>query len=115
MWRPRRISRWTSAGILLTPTLAGRIPVLLDGIDEDPLGPDDLPFHADEQGASEESSETLLRQAARGEMTLRELEDRYVDLTLERSGGNKVQAARILGLDRKTLYRWALRREAQQS
>jgi DNA-binding NtrC family response regulator len=68
-------------------------------MDEDPLGPDDLPFHADEQGASQESSETLLRQAARGEMTLRELEDRYVDLTLERTGGNKVQAARILGLD----------------
>ncbi len=89
-----------------------RALVLTDAVE---LGPDDLPFHADEQGASEESSETLLQQAARGEMTLRELEDRYVDLTLERTGGNKVRAARILGLDRKTLYRRALRREAQQS
>ena len=89
-----------------------RALVLTDAVE---LGPDDLPFQGDAQGASEESSETLLRQAARGEMTLRELEDRYVDLTLERTGGNKVQAARILGLDRKTLYRRVLRREAQQS
>ena len=88
-----------------------RALVLTDAVD---LGPDELPFQADEQGSSEESSESLLRQAARGDMTLRELQDLYVDLTLERTGGNKVQAARILGLDRKTLYRRALRREAQQ-
>jgi len=46
---------------------------------------------------------------------LRELEDRYVDQILELTGGNKVRAARILGVDRKTLYRRAERRAAREA
>jgi DNA-binding protein Fis len=38
-------------------------------------------------------------------MTLRELEDLYVEEILRQTGGNKVRAARILGIDRRTLYR----------
>ncbi|HUP65332.1 MAG TPA: sigma-54-dependent Fis family transcriptional regulator [Thermoanaerobaculia bacterium] len=40
---------------------------------------------------------------------LRELERRYLALVLEKTGGNMSHAARILGVDRRTLYR---RREA---
>jgi DNA-binding NtrC family response regulator len=36
---------------------------------------------------------------------LRELEQRYIARVLERTGGNKKEAARILGISRKTLYR----------
>ncbi|HEY0788561.1 MAG TPA: sigma 54-interacting transcriptional regulator, partial [Thermoanaerobaculia bacterium] len=36
---------------------------------------------------------------------LRELERRYMARVLERTGGNVTEAARILGVDRKTLYR----------
>ena len=46
-------------------------------------------------------------------MTLRELEERYIDQILQLTGGNKVQAARILGIDRKTLYRRAERSERE--
>jgi len=38
--------------------------------------------------------------------TLRELELRYVAKILEQTGGNMSRASRILGIDRKTLYRW---------
>ncbi|RMG09064.1 MAG: sigma-54-dependent Fis family transcriptional regulator [Planctomycetota bacterium] len=38
-------------------------------------------------------------------LTLAELERRYILQVLEVTGGNKARAARILGLDRKTLYR----------
>jgi transcriptional regulator with GAF, ATPase, and Fis domain len=38
--------------------------------------------------------------------TLRELELRYVARVLEQTGGNMSRASRILGVDRKTLYRW---------
>ena len=38
-------------------------------------------------------------------MTLDELERRYVTRVLEMVGGNKSSAARVLGLDRTTLYR----------
>jgi len=37
--------------------------------------------------------------------SLAEVEDRYIRRVLESVGGNKTVAARILGLDRKTLYR----------
>ncbi len=36
---------------------------------------------------------------------LQELEDRYIAEVLKRTDGNKMQAARILGIDRRTLYR----------
>ncbi len=38
-------------------------------------------------------------------ITLSELERRYIDRVLAATAGNKAQAARVLGLDRRTLYR----------
>ena len=46
---------------------------------------------------------------------LEELEHRYVQKVLAAVGGNKSQAARILGVDRKTLFRKLKREESQQS
>ena len=40
-----------------------------------------------------------------GLATLEQIESRYIQHVLEAVGGNKTTAARILGLDRKTLYR----------
>jgi Nif-specific regulatory protein len=39
------------------------------------------------------------------ELTLDELDERYIHAVLERSGGNKSQAARLLGIERTTLDR----------
>ena len=33
------------------------------------------------------------------------IQQRYIRYVLQRTGGNKTEAAKILGLDRKTLYR----------
>lgn len=41
---------------------------------------------------------------ARGRQTLSELEDDYIRETLEATGGNKTEAARLLGISRKNLY-----------
>ena len=38
-------------------------------------------------------------------MSLDEVERRYVERVMQAVGGNKRQAAQILGLDRTTLYR----------
>ena len=38
-------------------------------------------------------------------MTLEELKRWYVALVLDEAGGNKVRAADLLGIDRRTLYR----------
>jgi len=47
----------------------------------------------------------LLSCALRERLSLREVEDRYVDSVLRLTGGNKVRASQILGIARRTLYR----------
>ncbi|HVZ72371.1 MAG TPA: sigma-54 dependent transcriptional regulator [Polyangia bacterium] len=47
--------------------------------------------------------------------SLDELERRYVDRVLERCGGNKTDAATILGVDRRTLQRLLARRNTDES
>jgi two-component system response regulator AtoC len=68
------------------------------------IGPADLPL-SDEGDAGTPDARDLVAEGAEREMTLRELEDLYIDRVLERAGGNKVRAARILGINRRTLYR----------
>jgi DNA-binding NtrC family response regulator len=72
--------------------------------DSPEIEPDDLPLPESEAGATS-TGEPLARAAAQRQMTLRELEDLYVEEILRQTGGNKVRAARILGIDRRTLYR----------
>jgi DNA-binding NtrC family response regulator len=57
-------------------------------------------------GSAEPAFEqALLRLATDGRWQLRTLVDRYIDEIVALTGGNKVQAARILGVHRRTLYR----------
>jgi DNA-binding NtrC family response regulator len=77
------------------------------------IGPDDLPFGAGAAPADPDPAALLLRSAAAQRITLRELDERYIEQILRLTGGNKVQAARILGIDRKTLYRRAERTERE--
>jgi len=46
-----------------------------------------------------------LAEAARRRATLAEVESAYITRVLEMTDGNKALAARILGIDRRTLYR----------
>ena len=71
------------------------------------LSAEDLELEPENAGASPTADR--LRRAAGQRLSLRELEDLYIDQVLEETGGNKVQAAKILGIDRKTLYRRAER------
>ncbi len=48
--------------------------------------------------------EAVLTLAARSGWTLRKLTDAYIQLVLEECGGNVAEAARRLGVARKTLY-----------
>jgi DNA-binding NtrC family response regulator len=83
--------------------------------DSDVVEADDLPLGAaSESGDVAAPDESFLEDAAKRHLSLRELEERYIDEVLRATGGNKVQAARILGIDRKTLYRRAERRRAEE-
>jgi DNA-binding NtrC family response regulator len=48
--------------------------------------------------------EALLHAAAQARWTLRQLSDAYIALVLDEAGGNVTEAARRLGVARKTLY-----------
>jgi len=69
------------------------------------IATEDLPQLAAPSVAEKGFEDSLLRTAVDKRMTLRELGDRYVEEILALTGGNKVHAARILGINRRTLYR----------
>jgi len=76
--------------------------------DEETLAPGDIPLPGGTAREAPKGEDFLAAAAAHG-MTLHELGERYTEQVLRATGGNKVQAARILGIDRKTLYRRAER------
>ncbi|MDH5576684.1 MAG: sigma-54-dependent Fis family transcriptional regulator, partial [Nitrospirota bacterium] len=62
---------------------------------------EDLPLNIrDLQGEGQ-----LIGDAAERLLPLEELEKSYIRRVLDKMGGNKYQAAHVLGIDRKTLYR----------
>ena len=63
--------------------------------------PDDLPMTI--QGAR--GDRRVLDDAAERTLPLDEVEKEYILNIFEKTGGNKYQAAHMLGIDRKTLYR----------
>ena len=73
------------------------------------LTPDDLPvairqapIHADAKPESPDTTEPVC-------LTLEEVEKRHLVRVLKETKGNKVKASKILGIDRRTLYRMAER------
>jgi two-component system response regulator HydG len=68
----------------------------------DEITVDDLPAKIQEH----QSSKIVITTESPGELiTLHEMERRYVRQVLNAVGGNKTHAARILGIDRRSLYR----------
>ena len=65
------------------------------------LTPEDLPDRVRSSG----STAALLARSHEQTLTLREVEREYILEMLRRTGGNKLKASQLLGLDRKTLYR----------
>ncbi len=63
--------------------------------------PDDLPPAV--QGAR--GDRRVLDEAAEKTLPLHAIEQEYIKKILDKMGGNKYQAAHVLGIDRKTLYR----------
>ncbi len=77
--------------------------------DSPEIGPAELPLEASGFTGPEDKAQRLLADAVSRHITLRELEELYTGEIMKCTGGNKVRAAKILGIDRKTLYRRAER------
>jgi DNA-binding NtrC family response regulator len=76
------------------------------------LTPSDLPLPGIEEPQVADSPAALRGVMERG-LTLEQLQDLYTAQVLEACEGNKVRAAAMLGIDRKTLYRRAERKARQ--
>ena len=72
--------------------------------DHDTLLPDDLDFPK-----GPDAIETFLTGYSQAPVSLEDLERAYVRRVLESRGGNKADAARVLGINRRTLYRMLVR------
>ncbi|MBX3304223.1 MAG: sigma-54-dependent Fis family transcriptional regulator [Nitrospira sp.] len=74
------------------------------------LTPEDLP-NVIRQGASAdaEARHPLTNSHDEASLTLEEIEKRHLIRVLKETNGNKVKASKILGIDRRTLYRMAER------
>jgi len=72
--------------------------------DGNEIGPEDLPLPGEHESKAPDSRD-LVHDAIERRLTLAQLEDLYIDQVLDHTRGNKVQAARILGINRRTLYR----------
>jgi len=84
--------------------LANRIERAVALTDHDTILPEDLSLASAPPGKNDLLDDTLSIAAAR-ELPLIDVERAYIRRVLEVTQGNKARAARILGLDRRTLYR----------
>jgi DNA-binding NtrC family response regulator len=69
------------------------------------IGLEDLPFGSSVDSGNGDSTAAFLRSAAERRLMLREVEELYIEEIMKLTNGNKVHASKILGVDRKTLYR----------
>jgi two-component system response regulator AtoC len=73
------------------------------------LTPNDLPAALREPGSQASDKTEVTNQHDEVCLTLEEVEKRHLIRVLKETKGNKVKAAKILGIDRRTLYRMAER------
>ena len=81
--------------------------------DSPEIGVDDLPVGPSADAGHGDSAVAFLRSAAERRLNLRDVEALYIDEIMKLTNGNKVHASKILGVDRKTLYR-RMERKAQK-
>jgi transcriptional regulator of acetoin/glycerol metabolism len=73
------------------------------------LTPDDLPTTIRQAPSPTDQKPDTPEAAESVYLTLEEVEKRHLMRVLKETKGNKVKAAKILGIDRRTLYRMAER------
>jgi len=78
------------------------------------IGPSDLLLTDDDHDEDGPTPRSMVEHAIEHRLTIRELEDLYTEEVLKLTGGNKVQAARLLGINRRTLYRRGERAAARE-
>lgn len=73
------------------------------------LTPEDLPASIRRTELQVKDATGTVEHSGEGSLSLEEVEKRHLVRVLKETKGNKVKAAKILGIDRRTLYRMAER------
>jgi DNA-binding NtrC family response regulator len=118
---PRRLSPAALARLVSLPwegnarELENVIERALALCDRPVIEPEDLPVGDGSAVADADDPRLLLRGAVEQRLTLHELGDLYIEQILKETGGNKVRAAHILGINRRTLYRRGERTRSREA
>jgi DNA-binding NtrC family response regulator len=106
--RPRKTFSGAAVRRIMEHSWPGNVRELENAIERavalsqsDVILPEDMP-----SSLAAPATQDFLRHALDRGWTLDELSRAYLARTLERTGGNKKQAASILGIDRRTIQRW---------
>lgn len=108
--KAKQIKGWTESamGLLMDYPWPGNVRELENVIERaatlargEKITPEDLPQAIREA----EGEHQMIEEAVERMVPLDALEQSYIRRILEKMGGNKYQAAQVLGIDRKTLYR----------
>jgi DNA-binding NtrC family response regulator len=114
--RPRKAFSGAAVRRLMEHSWPGNIRELENAIERavalsqsDVILPEDFPA-----SLATAPAQDFLRHALDRGWTLDELSRAYLGRVLERTGGNKKQAATILGIDRRTIQRWLGEKEDEK-
>ncbi len=99
------LTKWLTKRVLRELQCEETTPVLENAIDRVVSLTDQLQIDTDQPVSAAQASSSFLDHAVDQGMSLNALADLYTMKVLEHTGGNKARAAKILGINRRTLYR----------
>ncbi|MDP6979579.1 MAG: response regulator [Myxococcota bacterium] len=99
------LTRWLTKRVLRELQREETTPVLVNAIDKVVALTDQLQVDTEKGAGASEARSSFLDHAVDQKMSLNALADLYTMKVLEHTGGNKARAAKILGINRRTLYR----------
>ncbi len=99
------LTKWLTKRVLRELQREETTPVLENAIDRVVALTDQLGIDSEQPIGATNTSTSFLDYAVDQKMSLSALADLYTTKVLEHTGGNKARAAKILGINRRTLYR----------
>jgi len=102
---PRRFAN-EAMRVLMTHNWPGNVRELENAVEHAlTMGPGEILLAEDLPASVTAPERDIVQEATLDDVTLAEVERRYIIRVLEKMGGHQIKTSRVLGIDRRTLYR----------